>query len=657
MAKRTLAMGAFALLGVLTAGATLLGLEPVAQLLFSVMGVSALILLVIIISQLRAEGSTQGRRIAGLRQLIDSDIDRLRTDLYSKNDRLRRAANRNHVDNLARLESIAGAHSEATAQLSLHTETINALSQQLEKLADIVDTNGLDIHHAIAISNQRGIAWQDALRNMVDDLSNEISHLASQVTFIRKSTSHQAAAAEAASSTSRAAHAKFSEQLSDISRDLSATINSQDNCRAQFQKHIDDFYDQFAALSNRHIASVDRLSTLSTEHLNDILMQINANYRDLVDYIDSRTSDLGSQIKTNYNAGKDLSTVQATAASHAMRNMIDMVSESERKLESSSRDNRQRLDDVLSELEQMRSNSADDSNRTFREITELKTTLEAQTTNIFANLEAVAEAQPEFTSDSSPSTIAELEQIKTAIEDSRQAILAQQLKETTKLNIAMYSETQQTEALLRLLPMIEPRWLMPSLGRWALDARAMLHLYQIAMDKRPKTIVELGSGTSTIWLGYIAEKIGATVTSVEHDATFKSRTDYFVNKHNLNDVITTVHAPLEPVQLGNESYRWYSYESLKQLDEIDLLLVDGPVGTTNHWARYPALPRLWKQLSETAIIVLDDIHRTDEVESMASWLEKYPLARIHEGASGLAVLERTDESLKNQAIIYDGQDE
>ncbi|WP_152345669.1 class I SAM-dependent methyltransferase [Brevibacterium sp. CFH 10365] len=219
-----------------------------------------------------------------------------------------------------------------------------------------------------------------------------------------------------------------------------------------------------------------------------------------------------------------------------------------------------------------------------------------------------------------------------------QELLDSMASELTK---AMYVETQQTEALLQLLPKISPRWLLPPLGRWALDARSMLHLAQVFEDKRPSRVLELGSGTSSVWLGYLAESLGAQIVSVEHDEEFADRTDELLGLHGLNDVVTVKRAPLEPLRLGDVDYNWYAAGALSDVEDVDLVLVDGPVGSTNRWARYPAVPMLWSALARDVVVVLDDSTRPDEADALDAWTAEYPLMRVQSGLSRLAVLRRT----------------
>lgn len=258
--------------------------------------------------------------------------------------------------------------------------------------------------------------------------------------------------------------------------------------------------------------------------------------------------------------------------------------------------------------------------------------------------ERVGELQEsEQSSASSDPEQAEIEQIHSAgsiakLTGATSEIAKRQSSYRDQLITAMRTETQQNEALMQLLPKISPRWLLPPLGQWAVDARAMLHLSQIVDDVQPKRILELGSGTSSVWLGYFAESLGAKVVSVEHEDEFADRTEALLELHGLTDIVTVKRAPLTPLTLGGQEYSWYSRTFIDEVSDVDLLFVDGPVGTTNPWARYPAVPMLWQALAANAWVVLDDSNRPDETAAVDSWVSDYPLTPVHVGLSRLAVL-------------------
>jgi hypothetical protein len=89
-------------------------------------------------------------------------------------------------------------------------------------------------------------------------------------------------------------------------------------------------------------------------------------------------------------------------------------------------------------------------------------------------------------------------------------------------------------------------------------------------------------------------------------------------------VVTT---PLKKVQIASENYKWYS-ERPGTNQKIDLLIVDGPPGSTGPKARFPAIPILRPHLSANAVIMLDDINRADEQDILSEWLAHLPSSRV-----------------------------
>lgn len=202
--------------------------------------------------------------------------------------------------------------------------------------------------------------------------------------------------------------------------------------------------------------------------------------------------------------------------------------------------------------------------------------------------------------------------------------------------------TKQVEALLHInSKSLEIKPPMPSTGGFAIDAKALSHLLSIVDERRPQRILELGSGTSTIWLGYLCRCYGGRIVTLDHLEQYLDETRSAIDRHGLSPQIETRFAPLEEIECEGETYWWYSTSSLSDLQAIDLVLIDGPPASTGPQARYPALPNIIDLLSPNAVIVLDDVHRQDEENILQSWLQSYPeLSRIEMGASRLAVMER-----------------
>lgn len=199
-------------------------------------------------------------------------------------------------------------------------------------------------------------------------------------------------------------------------------------------------------------------------------------------------------------------------------------------------------------------------------------------------------------------------------------------------------EARQMEAMLQIVPRVSPRGLLPPSGSWALDARTLAHLVDLVESQRPTTVIEFGSGTSTVYLGYLAERIGAKVVSVEHDEGYGARTRAEVARHGLSDVVEVRLAPLKEQQIRGVDALWYDMEKFEDVTDIELALVDGPPAAVAPRARQHAVPALAPRLAPGALVLLDDAPRPDEQEIARTWIEEHGLVAEDVGVSRLAVL-------------------
>jgi hypothetical protein len=186
-------------------------------------------------------------------------------------------------------------------------------------------------------------------------------------------------------------------------------------------------------------------------------------------------------------------------------------------------------------------------------------------------------------------------------------------------------DLQRVEALLQLYRTYVPDGLVPLSGRWAMDAVGLFALARIVEDRRPGLIVELGGGTSTVWLAHVLRGVpGSRLVSLDHDERFSGSTARAVQALAPDAPVEVRHAPLEDVTVGGWSAPWYARSTMDDLAGIDLLVVDGPPGTTSDEARYPAVPVLLDRLSDDAVVLLDDAGRPDERHVVERWLEECP---------------------------------
>lgn len=190
-----------------------------------------------------------------------------------------------------------------------------------------------------------------------------------------------------------------------------------------------------------------------------------------------------------------------------------------------------------------------------------------------------------------------------------------------------HEPVNEVQALLQLVPKVPGAPPLPAVGGWALTAASLLQVWHLVEIHCPRTIVECGSGTSTLWLAYAARQVeGARVVALDHDEGYAAATRLLLAEHGLLDIAEVRHAPLREVQLGEETVSWYDTDLLADVQTVDLLLVDGPPKWTGRLARFPAVPLLRDRLAPGAVILADDATRPEEEQAIRRWRTSYSVS-------------------------------
>lgn len=178
-------------------------------------------------------------------------------------------------------------------------------------------------------------------------------------------------------------------------------------------------------------------------------------------------------------------------------------------------------------------------------------------------------------------------------------------------------------------------------GAWSLGEAAYseisTHLHRLA----PATIVEFGSGVSTIRLGL--DFPHSTVVSIEHDAQFRAETIALRDAFALKNV-DVVFAPLGYTAKRGRIYQSYRLRPAALPTHIDAVLIDGPPYSA-FLGREACLHLVHDRLSIGGLVFLDDYNRTHERRAVANWLTTYPGAyrtTVLEIGHGLCLLEKID---------------
>lgn len=183
------------------------------------------------------------------------------------------------------------------------------------------------------------------------------------------------------------------------------------------------------------------------------------------------------------------------------------------------------------------------------------------------------------------------------------------------------------QAVLQLVTQHPPAAPLPDVGGWAMEPPTLVRLVDTVLRHRPRLVVECGSGTSTLWIARaLHEGGGGRLVAFEHEVEYLEKTKALLLEHGLLAYVDLRHAPLVDTATPRGDFSWYDIAA-DDVEEIDLLLVDGPPGATGPHARYPALPVLGDKLAPGATVIVDDVSRRDEQEMVEYWLEERPRLR------------------------------
>lgn len=192
----------------------------------------------------------------------------------------------------------------------------------------------------------------------------------------------------------------------------------------------------------------------------------------------------------------------------------------------------------------------------------------------------------------------------------------------TKLKAAMSSLVN----LISILPSLDIRGVVPPFPHqgFEITGEEAVFLFHLIRRHRPRLIVELGSGSSTVLFAASLRANGSgRVIAVEHDPEHARHTAALLAQAELADRAEIVVTPLKDLTLSGGTFQWYDLPPILAAlsEKIDLLFVDGPPGKVQSLSRFPALPVLASHLSPRALVVVDDGAREDETRMVALWRE------------------------------------
>jgi hypothetical protein len=155
---------------------------------------------------------------------------------------------------------------------------------------------------------------------------------------------------------------------------------------------------------------------------------------------------------------------------------------------------------------------------------------------------------------------------------------------------------------------------------WAISPTGLLHILNYVSTYKPKVIVELGMGISTLYINKLIEqnKLDCVLYSVDHDLLWKEQMEGWLQAAGLEKRAQLIHAPLrEGYSFKSKPIQWYDTQLLDAQipkDEVAFLVIDAPPASFPY-SRAGAFLYFSDQLSAgKANYFLDDARREHEQE-------------------------------------------
>lgn len=190
------------------------------------------------------------------------------------------------------------------------------------------------------------------------------------------------------------------------------------------------------------------------------------------------------------------------------------------------------------------------------------------------------------------------------------------------------SAIRQMEALISLHSALKPERPFPNANDFAAAPDLLNQLSQLIFQRKPKLVVETGSGLSTLIIAYSLKRLGhGNLISLENDSLYASTIRDMIAMHHMDAIAHVFHAPLVEHDIHGQPWQWYDTTNIPLEKPIDLLFIDGPVQLASPCARYPAFSVLKQYIGLNTVFLLDDAKRNDEQEIVRRWQHEHPQLR------------------------------
>jgi len=203
----------------------------------------------------------------------------------------------------------------------------------------------------------------------------------------------------------------------------------------------------------------------------------------------------------------------------------------------------------------------------------------------------------------------------------------------------LQNAVRQIEDYIRLQASLSGAPALPSMHGWPISPDFAMLLVTLIKSENYTAIVEFGSGTSTVLMAQTVLQLKNSkpkrpipqLIAFEHLEKYHEKTRADLSLSGVpENIVNVCHSTLVPFQDSTGSYSYYNCENdlsalAAQIKNQStpakiLVVIDGPPGSTNKHARYPALPVVLEHFPRANIhFLLDDYIRDEEKQIAEIW--------------------------------------
>ena len=165
---------------------------------------------------------------------------------------------------------------------------------------------------------------------------------------------------------------------------------------------------------------------------------------------------------------------------------------------------------------------------------------------------------------------------------------------------------------------------------WSAKPEFLLEVLDYALSAGGP-ILECGSGLSTIIMGLATRNSKTPVLALEHIPSWADRVQSILDDYRLD------HVSLKLSTISPQGrFDWYDLP--RDLpDFFSIVICDGPPSQTRG-GRYGLLPLMRSRLTGDSVVLLDDLVRSSEQETVSRWQEEFNMTAELKGEPPFAVL-------------------